>query len=266
MTRTVRAVAQPMVRITSVLAICMAASAAVLGAQDASSPHDAQPERPTVATHAGTVAPGWFEIEWGVERDRLAPGVNSLATPTLLKFGVVSHVQFDVSFTTVRPSSTQALGIGDAGVGVKWRLLDDAPLVGDFAVQPSIKFPTGSVMRGTGTGTTDGTLLLISSHVLGPVALDINAGYTRRSASGKAANAALWTISTGTTLSGPFAFDAEVYGYPGFGGAPSVGFLAGPTYTVHPWFVADIGFIANVTGGQPPALYAGLTWNVGKLP
>ena len=31
----------------------------------AKDPHAAQPERPTVATHAGTVARGWFEIETG---------------------------------------------------------------------------------------------------------------------------------------------------------------------------------------------------------
>ncbi len=247
------------------IAFGMLAGAGALGAQDVPSPHDAQPERPTVATHAGTVAPGWFEIEWGVERDRLDPGINALATPTLLKFGVASHVQFDVSFTTVRPSSAEPLGFGDAGVGVKWRLLDDAPLVGDFAVQPSIKLPTGSMARGTGTGTTDASLLLISSHVLGPVSLDINVGYTRRSARGDSANAMLWTVSTGTSLGGPLAFAAELYGYPGFGSGPSVGFLAGPTYTVHRWFVADAGFIANVAGGQPPALYAGLTWNVGRI-
>src|SRR5207248_820985 len=33
-------------------------------------PHEVQPERPTVATHAGTVAPGWIELEWGSEWDR----------------------------------------------------------------------------------------------------------------------------------------------------------------------------------------------------
>src|SRR5437764_1362781 len=37
-------------------------------------PHAVQPERPTVATHAGTVAPGWSEIEAGIERDRYADG------------------------------------------------------------------------------------------------------------------------------------------------------------------------------------------------
>jgi len=35
-------------------------------------PHEAQPERPTVATHAGTVAPGWVEFEAGSEFDRYA--------------------------------------------------------------------------------------------------------------------------------------------------------------------------------------------------
>ena len=32
-------------------------------------PRQVQPERPTVATHAGTVAPGYLEIETGVESE-----------------------------------------------------------------------------------------------------------------------------------------------------------------------------------------------------
>lgn len=233
-------------------------------AQSGANPHDAQPERPTVATHAYTVAPGWFELEWGVERDRVASGPSAYSTPTLFKFGLASHVQFDVMLSTVRPASGGALGVGDGGIGVKWRLFDDAPVLGSFAVQPSLKLPTGSAARGTGTGTTDGSLLLISSHDIGPTALDINVGYTRRSSGGEAGNAMLWTVSTGTNVSGPWQLAAEVFGYPGFGCEPSVGFLFGPTYTVHPWFVADVGFIADVRGAQPPALYAGLTWNVGR--
>lgn len=233
-------------------------------AQSDQSPHAAQPERPTVATHAFTVAPGWFEMEWGVERDRVAAGPSAYATPTLLKFGVASHAQLDVSLSTVRPASGAPLGVGDGGVGVKWRLLDDAPVLGSFAVQPSLKLPIGSEARGTGTGTTDGSVLLISSRDVGHTSLDINVGYTRRSAGGSAGTAMLWTVSTGTVIGGPWQVDAEVYGYPGFDGGPSVGFLCGPTYTVHPWFVADAGIIADVRGGQPPALYAGLTWNVGR--
>ena len=240
------------------------AAARSVAAQSGENPHAAQPERPTVATHAFTVAPGWFEMEWGVERDRVAAGPSAYSTPTLLKFGIASHVQFDVSLTTVRPASGAALGVGDGGIGVKWRLFDDAPMLGAFAVQSSLKLPLGSTARNTGTGTTDGSLLLISSHDIGPTSLDINVGYTRRSSGGNAGNAMLWTVSTGTAVSGPWQVAAEVFGYPGFAGGPSVGFLFGPTYTVHPWFVADAGFIADVRGSQPPALYAGLTWNVGR--
>ncbi len=247
------------------VALVLLRDASAAAAQDAGSPHTAQPERPTVATHAGTVAPGWIEIESGVERDREPATITSLSTPTLLKFGVASHVQFDVMVTTVQPASNSAVGLGDASVAVKWRVLDHAPLIGNFAVQPGLKFPTGSATRGTGSGTTDASLLLISSHVLGPVALDINVGYTHTSAAGDTANAMLWTVSTGTTIDGPWTIAAEIFGHPGFGARGSAGFLAGPTWTVRSSIVLDAGFIATVAGSQPSALYAGITWNIGRL-
>jgi len=244
-------------------ALALLANAGAATAQGALAPHTAQPERPTVATHAGTVAPGWIEVESGVERDQAPSRITSLQTPTLLKFGVASRVQFDVMVEVVQPASGTTAGFGDAAVAVKWRLLDHAPLVGNFAVEPGLKLPTGSATRGT--GTTDASLLLISSHVLGPVALDINVGYTGTSASGDTANAMLWTVSTGTTIDGPWAIAAELFGHPGFGARGSAGFLAGPTWTVRPWIVLDAGFIAKVAGNQPSALYAGITWNIGRL-
>ena len=62
---------------------------------------------------------------------------------------------------------------------------------------------------------------------------------------------------------------AEFFGFPGTNGAngsaPFVGFLTGPTFTVREWFVLDAGVIIPVAGPQAHALYAGLTWNVGRL-
>ena len=52
------------------LAVSVTLPAAVLAQTTESNPHDAQPERPSVATHAWTVAPGWIEIEAGTEFDR----------------------------------------------------------------------------------------------------------------------------------------------------------------------------------------------------
>jgi hypothetical protein len=233
-------------------------------------PHAVQPERPTVATHAGTVAPGWLEIETGVERDRFSPENIGYVTPTVLKFGIADHMQLGV-FGSVAHPAPGTTGLGDVAVGVKWRLLDNAPLVGDFAVLPVVKFPTGSSSSGTGTGTTDVALLLISSHDLGGVSMDINVGYTHRGGDGSTVptSATLWTISAGGALAGRLGWTAECYGYPGTSGpagqAPIVALLAGPTLLLRPWLAFDAGFIAPVTGPQPRALYAGAVYNVGKL-
>src|SRR5437868_4747566 len=59
-------------------------------------PHTVQPERPTVATHAGTVASGWIELETGIERDRLDPHATLLSTPTVFKIGLAPRVQLSL--------------------------------------------------------------------------------------------------------------------------------------------------------------------------
>ncbi len=233
-------------------------------------PHAAQPERPTVATHAGTVATGWIEIETGVERDRVAPSTTAISTPTVLKIGLASSMQLGVFGTLNRPPGHSA-GLGDVGAGVKWRLVESAPILGDFAVLPAVKLPTGSAATGTGTGTTDVSLLLISSHQFGDVAMDLNAGYTHRSGDGANAptNATLWTASFGGPLAGSVGWVAECYGYPATSGPSgqrsSVALLAGPTLLVRRWLVFDAGAIVPLTGPQARALYAGAVYNVGRM-
>ena len=233
-------------------------------------PHAAQPERPTVATHAGTVAPGWVEIEAGGEFDRYEDHTRGAVAPIVAKIGIAQRMQATVFGAATHPPGS-GTAVGDIGVGLKWRLADDAPVLGRFAILPSIKFPTGSSVTGAGTGTTDTGLVLISSHDLGPVAMDINAGYTRRSGSGTNAprNATVWTVSFGGPAAGPVGWAAEIYGYPataGPAGARSiVALLFGPTFTVRSWLVLDAGAIAPLSGAQRRAVYAGVTSNAGRL-
>jgi hypothetical protein len=81
------------------VAVWLSALACVARAQSTDSAsvdaHAVQPERPTVATHAGTVAPGRVELEAGVERDHLR-GANVFLTPTVLKVGIVPRVQLEL--------------------------------------------------------------------------------------------------------------------------------------------------------------------------
>jgi hypothetical protein len=241
--------------------------AARLAAAQGRDPHTVQPERPTVATHAGTVATGWLEIEAGVERDRVGVAGATMSTPVVLKLGLADRAQLSIGASTLRAAG--ATSLGDLAAGIKWRLVDDAPIVGDFALLPAVKLPTGS--GGAGTGTTDVSLLAISSHAFGPIAMDLNAGYTRRSGDGSRvpASATVWTASFGGPIAGMFGWTAECYGYPGTSGPsgqpPIVAVLAGPTILVRRWLAFDAGVIEPVRGPQPRALYAGTVYNVGRI-
>ena len=232
-------------------------------------PHTVQPERPTVATHAGTVATGWLEIEAGTEGDRYADESSGAVAPILLKLGLAPRLQLSVQVPVVRPARESTIRLGDLAIGFKWRLMEAAPIVGDFAILPAIKVPSGPV--DAGTGTTDISLLFISSHELGPVAMDVNLGYTHRSGDGTSAarNASVWTASFGGAAIGALGWVAELYGYPATSGqaatASIVAFLSGPTVQVRTWLVLDGGVIVPIAGPQPRALYIGAVYNVGRL-
>jgi len=234
-------------------------------------PHAVQPERPTVATHAYTVAAGWVEIEAGGELDRYAGGAHGASTPVVVKVGMARGLQLDLDGAVVHPPAGGATGFGDLAVGLKLRLVAKAPVLGDFSVQPVLKLPTAPTASGLGTGTTDVTLLLISSRQLGPVAMDLNLGYTRRSGPGTRAPraATLWTASFGGPAAGPVGWVAELYGLPGAAGPagakPVVALLAGPTLAARAWLALDAGLIVPLAGPQPRALYAGGVVNLGHL-
>ena len=235
-------------------------------------PHAVQPERPTVATHAGTVARGFVELEEGGEWDKAPDGTRTFLAPTNLKIGLGSRAQLNllVNIISDRAIPGGFFAAGDITVGVKYRIVDDDPILGDFAILPGIKLPTAS-QSGAGTGTTDFSLLLISSHQLGPVAMDLNVGQTRRSGGGRSApkTAGIWTASFGWPVSGPLGATVEIFGFPrttgplGTKGIAAV--LIGPTFLARKWLGLDAGIIAPITGPQPKAIYTGFVWNFGCL-
>ena len=233
-------------------------------------PHAVQPERPTVATHAGTVARGWIELEEGAEWDKFDDGTRGFIAPTNLKIGLASRAQVNLLVNIVRDQSTSApFLLGDLTIGIKYRIVDDDRILGDFAVLPAVKLQTGA--RGAGTGTTDFSLLFISSRQIGPVAVDLNVGQTRRTGDGTQApkNASIWTASFGFPVAGAVGGVFEVFGYPHtsgpIGNKAIAAVLAGPTLLAREWLAFDAGVIVPITGPQPRAFYTGFVWNFGAL-
>lgn len=249
----------------------LALSAVQLGAQEpAVDPRLVQPERPTVATHAHTVAPGYVEIESGIEGDRAGAGKRAYFAPTVTKIGLTSHLQLNVSTPVVFSGPGQSTGIGDVGVGLKWRVLDDNPVLGDFALLPSLKIPSGSVSDNTGTGTYDVGITVIASYDIAGVAMDLNAAYSRigSTATTSSSKAALWTASFGAPVAGKLSWVLEFFGQPtidGSGAPSTAAILTGPTYLVMPSLNLDVGLIAPFRGDIPNAIYAGIVWNLGTF-
>ena len=236
-------------------------------------PHAAQPERPTVATHAYTVAPGWVELEAGVQRQKSGALAERLAVPIVLKIGLGERLQLGVAPGWQREAQGGGAraGVTDLLVGVKWRLTDDAPVIGAFAIQPAVSLPTGSADSGRGSGTVAVNVLVISSHRIGRLSVDLNAGYTRLGGESASAprDSTVWAAAAAIPLGGRAGWAAEVFGYPGTsgpgGGPPVVGFLTGPTFTVRPNVVLDAGATFDIEGFGGTAVYGGLTWNIGRL-
>ena len=263
-------------RFTAALAaLAVLASPLCAGAQAAApvDPHAAQPERPTVATHAYTVAPGWIEIEAGAQRQKAGALADRLALPIVVKIGLGERFQLGVAPGWQREAEGGGAeaGITDLLVAVKWRLTEDAPVVGALAVQPAVSFPTGSADSGRGSGKAAFNVLMISSHRFGPLSLDVNAGYTRLGGESASAprDSTVWAVAAALPIAGRVGWAAEVYGYPGTSGPerkPSCGgLLTGPNFTVSSSLVLDAGAIFDIEGFGGTSVYAGLTWNIGRL-
>lgn len=251
------------------LAVTTVAGTLRAHAQEAD-PRAVQPERPTVATHAHTVSPGYFEVETGVQGNRVDVGSRAYGVPTVLKVGLSSHLQLNLGAPAFLAGAGQQSGLGDVSVGLKWRLLDDHPVLGDFALLPAIKFPTGSSTDGTGTGTTDVGLTAISSYDVHGVAVDLNVAYTKvgRTGDQPGQDAALWTASFGFPVAGRLSWGAELFGIPRIDGAsapPVTALLTGPSFLVSPALNLDLGIIAPIHGDMPNAVYAGVVWNLGTF-
>jgi hypothetical protein len=232
----------------------------VPGALAAQSPRSANPERPTVGTHAYAVAPGFVEVEQGIS----ARGVGGLGQATSwdvnIKLGVSPHVQL-AFFGPLYLRTGAGHGPGDWGAALKLRgALSDRVAV---AVVPAATAPTGRARAGLGAGRALGQLVgVVSADGPGGVHVDLNAGPL-----GIGAGRPQWlaTASFGRGF-GPWSVAAEAFRISAGGaGARGAGILGALTFAPVPWMVLDGGGIAGVGGGSPDALFVGITTNLGHL-
>lgn len=227
----------------------------------AQSPRAANPERPTVATHAYAVAPGYVEIEQGIS----AHGANSLSEATSwdinIKVGIDRHVQLGI-FGPGYARTGAGHGIGDWGLALKLRT--DVSEQVAIAVVPALTIPTGNEQLGLGAGRVLGQLPLVVS-MNGPLGVhaDLNAGPL-----GVGSGRPQWlaTASLSHLLDTAFGATAELFRVSrGAAGPRQAGLLAALTLTPVQWMVIDAGGTLGLGSGSPDVVFVGLTTNLGRL-
>jgi hypothetical protein len=226
---------------------------------DCQSPRAANPERPTVATHAYTVVPGYVELEQGGR----AFGVDGLREATAwefnLKIGLTDGLQLGV-FGAGYLRTSGGAGVGDVGGSLKWgRALTARSAV---ALVPAVTVPTGDEGRGLGAGRALGSLVAVYSADL-PAALhfDFNAGPV-----GIGEGRPQWFTSLGLARGGAVGVAFELFDFTaGAAGPQQRGLLGAALVTLAEWAVVDVGAVLGLTRESPDQVFLGVTTNVGRI-
>jgi hypothetical protein len=223
------------------------------------SPRAANPERPTVATHAYTVAPGFAELEQGAR----AFGSDALAEGTAWEFNLKVGVARGLQLGFFGPGylrTAAGAGLGDVGLAVKAGGAVSSRTA--LAVVPGVTVPTGDAGQGRGAGRALGSLVGVASADL-PAGfhLDVNAGPV-----GIGAGRPQWFSSVGMARGGRVGVATELFDFTtGGAGPPQRGFLAAVLVTAAEWVVVDMGGVVGLTAETADQVFVGVTTNLGRI-
>jgi len=226
------------------------------------SPRAANPERPTFATHAYAVAPGYVELEQGL---RVEGGAGvATAWDYNLKIGVARQVQFAFFGTGfIHTSAGGGVGMGDVGGTLK--LSTSVSPRATLALASSVSFPTGDAAAGRGAGRTQGGVLAVASvDVPRRLHIDANFGPVEL---GAGASPARWFHSVGAGIAfGRYGLATELYGLTaGAGEWAEWGALGAVTVRPAEWIVVDAGGSVGLWRETPHLVFVGVTTNLGAV-
>lgn len=223
-------------------------------------PWAANPERPTVATHAYTVAPGYAELEQGVRAFGLRKFSEFTVWDVNLKIGLDPGLQLNL-FGLPYARSGAGGGMGDVGASLK--LSRELSPKAAIAIVPAVTVPTGDNSRGLGAGRTLFSLVgAFSADLSSAVHFDANAG-----PGGIGAGKPIWFTSIGLSFGGgSVGVATELFDFTSGGAAPRQrGFLGALLVNVSQSVVVDLGGVRGLVDGSPHQVFVGLTTNLGAI-
>lgn len=227
-------------------------------------------DRPDRTESAAVVAPGYVQVETGVlfTRDDEGPAeVEVLEGPgTLVRIGLGGRAELRLGWSGwVRQEvgfgggggTTSADGPGDAELGAKVKLRDEAGSLPETALLVGVSLPVGD--EELTSDRYDPTILLSLAHTLSEqLSLGYNGGVAWSSAPGEAgvvetASHLVYAAALGIGLTERFGAFAEVFGEEPIDapGSSAVSLDGGFTYLVRPALQLDLFAGAGLTDEAP---------------
>lgn len=247
--------------------LLLAASAqAALGAEDEPS---TTPYRPSVSTPAALSAPGWLEIEAGLQHDHGAAGSRRDSVPTTFKLAFTPDWGVRIgqeAWVRQGNDSGRVSGIGDTSVVLKRRFeVDDKQA---FGLEAGVTVPTGRRGIGSSSGKPDYGINAIYSADLGDWHTDLNLVATRLGQvdPGASRTQLLWAASLSRALNDRWGVVGEFSGTRQSGAESTRQFLFAASCNVGKSLTLDAGAARSLRSGVPVwSAFTGFTWLAAKL-
>jgi len=224
------------------------------------------PYRPSVSTPAALSAPGWLELETGVQHDRGGASARTSSLPYTLKLAFTPdwgvRLGGEAWVRQTDESGQTISGFADSSIVVKRRFaVDDASA---FGLEGGVTLPTGH--DGISSGKADYTVNGIYSADIGDYHTDLNLAATRVGAinPGMGRTQALWAASLSRALSDRWGVVGEFSGTRQKGNSPARQFLVAGSYNASKSMSLDAGMAHSLRTGDW-SVFWGLTVMAGRL-
>ena len=243
-----------------------ASTQTALGAEDEPS---TTPYRPSVSTPAALSAPGWLEIEAGLQHDHGAAGSRRDSVPTTFKLAFSPDWGIRIgqeAWVRQGDDSGHVSGIGDTSVVLKRRFEIDEKQA--FGLEAGVTAPTGRRGIGSSSGKPDYGLNAIYSADLGDWHTDLNLVTTRlgRADPGASRGQLLWAASLSRALNDRWGVVGEFSGTHQSGTESTRQFLVAASCNVGKSLTLDAGAARSLRSGAPVwSAFTGFTWLAAKL-
>ncbi len=227
------------------------------------------PYRPSVSTPAALSAPGWLEIEAGIEHDHGAAGHRRDSVPTTFKLAFSPDWGIRIgqeAWVRQGDDSGHLSGIGDTSIVLKRRFAVDDKQA--FGVEAGVTMPSGRHGIGSSSGKADYAINAIYSADLGDWHTDLNLVTTRLGQSdlGASRGQLLWAASLSRALNDQWGVVGEFSGTHERGAESTRQFLLAAGFNAGKRLTLDAGAARSLRSGAPVwSAFTGFTWLAAKL-